>query len=101
MSTISDTRELCDRFLELVLADPDLLDLEFAAVLASWNARPPGAPPKLARRAGWGSRRRRAVLPSGRYQRMTRPHVDRWHRTAARSPPALLIEGVVDSGRSA
>ena len=89
MSTISDTRELHDRFLELVLGDPDLLDLEFAAVLASWNARPPGAPPKLARRAGRGSRRRRAVLPSGRYQPAARSEVDSWHLTAARSPPAF------------
>jgi hypothetical protein len=41
-----------------VLSDPDLSDIEFASVLASLNVRPPDAPPKTARRAGSGDRRR-------------------------------------------
>lgn len=32
-------------FLEVVLADPELLDLAFAEVIASWEAEPP-RPPK-------------------------------------------------------
>ena len=89
MSTISDTRQLHDQFLKLVLRDPDLLDLEFAAVLASWNARPPGAPPKTARRAGRGYRRRRATHPDD-LGTAVRFHTDSWHPAVARSPPRLL-----------
>jgi hypothetical protein len=55
VSAISDPRDVNEQFYELVLSDPDLLDIEFGSVLASWNAPPPDAPPKTARCAGRGT----------------------------------------------
>jgi hypothetical protein len=34
-----------DEFVKVILADPDLLDEAFAAVLESWDATPPTSPP--------------------------------------------------------
>jgi hypothetical protein len=86
VSVLTDPREVHDRFFDLVLSDPDLLDIEFAAVLASWDRPPAAAPPKIARRADWGHRRRRAPrdvdaeLPAS-------PLVADWQLSSARSPP--------------
>jgi hypothetical protein len=86
-ATLDDTRTLSAQLLELVLADPDLLDIEFAAVMASWDASPPIAPPTVARRAGFGGPARRAPtdatcqsIPADGSEVPQRP-------TLARSPP--------------
>ncbi|MHB1930199.1 MAG: hypothetical protein ACYCUG_12405, partial [Acidimicrobiales bacterium] len=34
-----------DRFVEVILADPDLFEEAFASVIASWDASPPTVPP--------------------------------------------------------
>jgi hypothetical protein len=83
---MNETRELYDRFFELVLSDPDLLDIEFVAVLASYNARPPSAPPKTAQRAGSGVPGCRALRPVD-LGPLTGSYADRWQLTAARAPP--------------
>jgi len=41
MVTVRTDLVATDEFFVLVLADPDLLDLAFAEVLASWEAEPP------------------------------------------------------------
>jgi hypothetical protein len=80
-----------DEFLALVLADPDLLDLAFAAVVASWEAEPPRPPNRTLVAI--------AQLPSPQV-RAWRANDGRlcWHRwlrstprpKVARSPPKLV-----------
>ena len=43
--TSNDQIAVSDAFVELILADPDLLEAEFASVVASFQASPPQAPP--------------------------------------------------------
>lgn len=83
-----------DEFLAVVLADPELLDLAFAEVIASWEAEPP-APPD-----------RTLVDTSGRRNprwRVWRTDRERqgWHTClravprprVARSPPERSVAG--------
>jgi hypothetical protein len=83
---IDDRRVVSDRFLELVLADPDLLDAAFAAVEASWSATPPAPPSPVATRTGrpgpgtspprpaaGPARARSAAGPTGRYRTARAP----------------------------
>ena len=79
-----------DEFLAVVLADPDLLDLAFAEVIASWEAEPPRPP---VRTLVTTSERRR---PQSRTRWANRNPL-RWHLwlqaiprpKVARSPPEL------------
>jgi hypothetical protein len=79
-----------DEFWKLILADPDLLDEEFAKVMASWAASPPGRGPTTgtarARRPGYGKRPQPAgPAPS------TAPRSGRTLRfRLPRSPPEAL-----------
>lgn len=76
-----------EEFLALVLADPELLDLAFAEVIASWEAEPP--PPdrtpvatsggRTPRSRAWGANRDRPYWPVW-LRATSRP-------TVARSPP--------------
>lgn len=75
-------------FLEVVLADPELLDLAFAEVIASWEAEPPGPPDRTlvgtsegrySRSRIWGVDRDRQGWPAW-MRVIPRPRV-------ARSPP--------------
>jgi hypothetical protein len=43
--TSNEQTAVSDAFLELILADPDLLEAEFASVVAAFQASPPQAPP--------------------------------------------------------
>jgi len=83
-----------DEFLAVVLADPDLLDLAFAEVVASWETEPPKppvrtlvatseqcGPPSRAWRSVRTCRWRHTWLP-------TAPHPD-----VARSPPEWSVPG--------
>jgi hypothetical protein len=85
-AALDDTRTLRAQFLELVLADPDLLDVEFAVVTAAWNRRPPVAPPTTARRAGSGGPARRAPTDNSPSS-PTEVHDDPRVPMVARSPP--------------
>jgi hypothetical protein len=77
-----------DEFLEVIFADEDFFEDLFAAVVASWNASPPDAPPMI----------RRAVPPRGHRRPPGRARqLDQWSARAAagrawqlrtaRSPP--------------
>jgi hypothetical protein len=81
-----DTWTLRAQLLELVLADPDLLDIEFAVVTAAWSRRPPVAPPTTARRAGSGGPVRRAPTDNPQSS-PTEGHEDPHLPMVARSPP--------------
>ena len=81
-------------FLAVMLADPELLDLAFAEVMASWEAEPPRPPnrtlvgtsegkhlpPRI-----WGVDRDRQDWPAW-LRAIPRP-------TVARSPPEQSVEG--------
>ena len=84
--SLNDARTLRAQFLELVLADPDLLEIEFAVVKAAWNRRPPVAPPTTARRAGSGGPVRRAPT-EGDQSSPTEGHDNPHLPMLARSPP--------------
>ena len=83
-----------DEFLAVVLADPELLDLAFAEVIASWEAEPPRPPdgtlvatsemrhPRS--RAWWADRDRQCW----NVWAVPRPSV-------ARSPPVRQVEAVI------
>ena len=77
-----------DEFLTLVLADPELLDMAFEAVVASWEAAPPWPPDHtLVATAQWRSPASRARMVD---RRCTSLHP--WLRIiprpkVARSPP--------------
>ena len=81
-------------FLAVVLADPDLLDLAFAEVIASWEAEPPRPPDGTL--VATSERRR----PQSRAWRAERNHLS-WHAwlravprpKVARSPPELSVPG--------
>jgi hypothetical protein len=92
MVTVSPDAAARFEFLEVVLADPELLDLAFAEVIASWEAEPP-RPPK----------RTLVGTSDGRYSRSRIRGSDRdcpgwqaWLRViprprVARSPPVYLV----------
>jgi hypothetical protein len=44
MDTVDDDRATAEQFIELVLSDPDLFELAFASVEASWSLGPPSHP---------------------------------------------------------
>jgi len=83
-----------DEFLALVLADPDLLDLAFAEVVASWDAESPQPP---------GRTLVATSEPCGPQPRSWRANGscacwDSWLRAiprpkVARSPPELSVRG--------
>jgi hypothetical protein len=86
-TTSNDAAALSDEFLDLILADPDLFEIAFVSIEASWRASPPKVP--LAARARRPpsppppptmeqSPRRRSVCPPGCAQ---------WQLHLARSPP--------------
>ena len=82
-----DTRSVEDRFLDLLLADDDLVQAEFDAIIAAeW----PGPPPNLPRRHVLGGpdpgrRRRHRATASKRAGAGRRPAADTSRRQ--RSPP--------------
>jgi hypothetical protein len=87
--TIDDAHTVSDQFLTLILADPDLLQVAFAAVEASWSADPPRTrPPRITVRArhpdGSGRPRHSPEMTRGWNGR---PAFACWLRRAARSPP--------------
>lgn len=78
-----------DTFLDVILADPDLFEDAFAAVVASWHASPPGVPPNKPTAT-------RPPGPSGRlprdhsrdaHQDTRRPRTNLWQLRHERSPP--------------
>jgi hypothetical protein len=83
-----------DEFLAVVLADPDLLDLAFAEVIASWEAESPQGPDRvLVATAALPSPQSRGWLANG-----DRLFWHRWLRAiprpkVARSPPELSERG--------
>jgi hypothetical protein len=83
-----------DEFLALVLDDPDLLDLAFAEVIASWEAESPQPPDRTIVAT--------AELPSPQLRAWRANDGHRcWHRwlraiprpKVARSPPQLSVRG--------
>lgn len=46
--TSDDATAVSDEFFEVILADPDLFEVAFDAVVASWQADPPRFPPVTA-----------------------------------------------------
>jgi hypothetical protein len=83
-----------DEFLALVLADPDLLDLAFASVIASWEAGSPQPPDRTL----VSTAELPGPLPQSRWAQRDRPCRHRWLRaiprpTVARSPPELSPGG--------
>lgn len=91
---LDDQAAVTDRFLELILADPDLLDAAFAAVEAAWSADPPPRRPTVATRArGPGGR---ALPPPRRGPSRAHGHEPvgpTWLRRTARSPPGRPARG--------
>jgi hypothetical protein len=94
MVTVRSEVTARDEFIAVVLADPELLDLAFAEVIASWESEPPGPPKRTLvatserrgrpRRTGWTDREcqcRQAWLRA-----IPRPGV-------ARSPPMRSVAG--------
>lgn len=82
-----DTRTAEEQFLDLLLADDDLLQAEFDAIIAAeWPGPPPNLPGRRAR-AGPdpGSRRRHRVTATTGPGAGRRPPVDAMERQ--RSPP--------------
>lgn len=81
-------------FLDVALADPELLDLAFAEVIASWEAEPPGPPDRTLVAT---SERRQPRLSEWRTGHDRRSgHA--WVRTilrpsVARSPPERPLAG--------
>jgi hypothetical protein len=94
MVTATSNVAVRDEFLALVLADPDLLDLAFDEVIASWEAESPQPPDRTLVATG--------ELPRPR-SRSWRANDGRlcWHRwlraiprpKVARSPPELSVRG--------
>jgi hypothetical protein len=94
MVTAKSDAVVRDEFLALVLADPDLLDLAFAEVIASWEAESPQPPDRTLVAT--------AELPRPQ-PRSWRVNDGRlcWHRwlraiprpKVARSPPELSVRG--------
>ena len=41
VTTSNESGSVAEAFIEMILADPDLLDEAFASVVASWGTRPP------------------------------------------------------------
>ena len=85
-----------DEFWAVVLADPDLLDVAFAGVVASWQAEPPPPPnPTLVATSQRHPRQART--------RRTDDHCAPWcawmravpRPRLARSPPELISVGTV------
>ena len=85
-----------DEFLAVVLADPELLDLAFAGVIASWEAEPPPPPDRTLVATSEGRPPRLRTWPAhddcqcwhAWLRAIRRPRV-------ARSPPERLVAGCV------
>ncbi len=81
-------------FLAVVLADPELLDLAFAEVIASWEAEPPRPPGRTL----VGTSERRRPHPRARRAHRDRHCWQAWLRAIprprlARSPPGQSVAG--------
>ena len=72
MITQSSDRTLRDEFLAVVLADPELLDLAFAEVIAAWEAEPPRPPDRTLVATAEGRHPRSRAWPAARNRQ-------RWH----------------------
>jgi hypothetical protein len=97
MTTARSDLAAQDEFLAVVLADPDLLDLAFVEVIASWEAEPPQPPERtLVGTSEWRP-------PRTRPWRTDADHRVSWHSRVrprpkvARSPPEFLSVGRIES----
>ena len=83
-----------DEFLAVVLADPELLDLAFAEVMASWEAEPPRPPNRTLVGTSEGKHLPPRIWGVDRDRQcwnvwaVPRPSV-------ARSPPVRQVEAVI------
>lgn len=77
-----------DEFLTVVLADPELLDLAFAEVIASWEAEPPRPPDRTLVATSEGRHPRSREWQTARNQQFWRAWLRAIPRPrVARSPP--------------
>ena len=88
MTADPSCRAVDEQFLELICDDPDLLDAEFAAIVAAeWPVPPARARPSAGvEHSGGGPARRGTVGIGGRPTHPPSPVRPRWMRQ--RSPPA-------------
>jgi hypothetical protein len=98
--SFDDTRSTEEQFLDLLLADDELLRAEFDAIIAAeWPGSPPNLPHRRVRGepdAG-GKRRHRAAATKAPAPLGRRPHVDGSARQ--RSPPVEDHEKTKEKGR--
>ncbi|MCW2541565.1 MAG: hypothetical protein JWN95_3290 [Frankiales bacterium] len=88
----ADWTSLETEFMDLVLADHDLLQAEFDAIVdVIWTSRPPVAP----RPVRWPSRTRPVGLATARFRAPTSPGGGQAHRKdrllRGRSPPEVAV----------
>jgi hypothetical protein len=82
----NDAIAVSDEFLDLILADPDLFEIAFASVEASWRASPPKAPPE-ATACRPPSPPSPTAGQSPRHGSVCSPGLTPWQFHLARSPP--------------
>jgi hypothetical protein len=87
MGTIISNDAVSDQFLELILADPDLLEAAFASVVASFEASPPQAPPTSATRVRPSASPAEALGKRNEHRTVRSPRVTPRQLHVARSPP--------------
>jgi hypothetical protein len=85
--TNNEQTAVADAFLEFILADPELLEGEFASVVTAFLASPPQAPP--ANTTHCRPPGSPAPLPSKhrQFHSVPWPRVYAWQSQVARSPP--------------
>ena len=94
MVTATSDKAARYEFLAVVMADPELLDLAFAEVIASWEAEPPRPPDRTL----VATSEQRNPLPRARQAGPDRQCWHTWLRAnprpgVARSPPEQSVAG--------
>lgn len=98
--TGNDPASVSDAFMEMILADPDLAEEAFAAVMASWDAGPPSppetataSPPPAPGLRPWPLKAEPCVVVSA--------GAAPWELQTARSPPKRVLPWSSRSGAGA
>jgi hypothetical protein len=91
--TSSDQAAVSDGFVELILADPDLLAAAFASVVASWQASPPQAPTAATTRSRPPAPPAVPPWKQSQHRTVRSPGVTPWQLHVARSPPTTRRSG--------
>jgi hypothetical protein len=85
--TSNDAIEISDKFLDLILDDPDLFEVAFASVEASWRAGPPKTPPAATARRSPSPPPPPTAKQSPPHRCACQPGLSQWQIHLARSPP--------------